>query len=62
MKAHEQADMMSGGVEWQATSIPPGVESVLSVLSSSAVVLDSDETSRLVRALRRRTAAQPEAA
>jgi hypothetical protein len=28
---------------------------------SSAVVLDSDETGRLVRALRRRTATQPEA-
>src|SRR6266480_473284 len=34
---------MSGGVEWQATRIPPGVESVLSVLSSSAVVLDNHD-------------------
>jgi len=39
VKAHRQADAVSDGVEWQATRIPSGVASVLSVLSASAVVL-----------------------
>ncbi|HEX7269562.1 MAG TPA: ATP-binding protein [Streptosporangiaceae bacterium] len=43
MKAHRQADAVSDGVEWQATRIPAGVASVLSVLSSSAVVLDNHD-------------------
>jgi two-component system, OmpR family, sensor histidine kinase SenX3 len=43
VKAHRQADAVSDGVEWQATRIPAGVASVLSVLSSSAVVLDNHD-------------------
>ena len=43
MKVHRQSDVMSDGVEWPATRIPPGVASVLSVLSSSAVVLDNHD-------------------
>ena len=43
MKAHRQADAVSDGVEWQATRIPAGLASVLSVLSSSAVVLDNHD-------------------
>jgi two-component system, OmpR family, sensor histidine kinase SenX3 len=43
VKAHRQADAVSDGVERQATRIPAGVASVLSVLSSSAVVLDNHD-------------------
>ena len=43
MKAHRQADAVSDGVAWQATRIPAGLASVLSVLSSSAVVLDTPD-------------------
>ena len=43
MRVRNQSDVVSDGIEQQATRIPPGVESVLSVLSSSAVVLDNHD-------------------
>jgi two-component system sensor histidine kinase SenX3 len=43
VKVRNQSDVMPDGIEQQATRIPPGVESVLSVLSSSAVVLDNHD-------------------
>ena len=43
MKVRNQSDVLSDGIEQQATRIPPGVASVLSVLSSSAVVLDNHD-------------------
>ena len=43
MKVRNQSDVVSDGTERQATRIPPGVASVLSVLSSSAVVLDNQD-------------------
>jgi len=43
VRVRNQSDVVSDGIEQQATRIPPGVESVLSVLSSSAVVLDNHD-------------------